>query len=274
MAGAGRRDYTGPDMDLSRFRAVLLDLDGTLYHEEHPLPGSATLVARLQQTGQPFACLSNSTTSPQRVSQRLERMGMRVDSGHIYTAAAAAVDYAIERFGKGARCFNLATEGVQDLLEGRAHVVESADEPCDAIIVGATTNVYANEPRQRMALRLARNGALIVGICADRVYPSARGLEFGTGAFCSYLGYAANSKPFYCGKPLPIFFNKLCDMLQTPPGECVLIGDNLESDVLGAKGVGMKTILTLTGVATRADVECLPPDQRPEAIINDLTELC
>ena len=51
----------------------------------------------------------------------------------------------------------------------------------------------------------------------------------------------------------------------------MLIGDNLESDIAGGKHVGMKTILTLTGVARREDLGRLSPELQPDAVIEDLT---
>ena len=87
------------------------------------------------------------------------------------------------------------------------------------------------------------------------------------------LSYASGVEPVFCGKPEKLFFNELCHRLDAPPERCVLIGDNLESDIAGAKGVGMKTILTLTGVATREDAGKLPEIARPDWVIEDLTVL-
>ncbi len=260
-------------IDLWQYEAVLLDLDGTLYHEDHGLPGAAELVDKLQRAGRKFACLSNSTSSPNRIRDRLERMGIRMDADHIYSAAAAAADYIIEHYPPPRRIYNLATEGMQDLLDEHAQWVQTPDEPCDAVVVGAPSNVYAGEERQRTALMLLRRGADLIGICPDRVYPSPRGLELGVGAHCAMLGYAANVEPFFCGKPQEVFFRKLCQKLRVDPRQCVLIGDNPESDVVGARQVGMRTILTLTGVATRQDIEKLDEMHRPDAVIQDLREL-
>ncbi len=260
-------------MDFSRYQAVLLDLDGTIYHEEHPLPGAVELVRHLQRIGQPFACLSNSTTSPSRVVARLAKMGLSVSPDQIYTAAGAAADYVLEKYGPHPRVFNLATEGVQELLTGPAHWVQSGDESCDAILIGTPANTYATEARQRIALVLARRGAELIGTSADRVYPSRRGLEFGAGALTWMLSYAAAVPPTFTGKPQPIFFHTLCHHLKVQPDKCLLIGDNLESDIAGAKAVGMETLLPLTGVTTLQDIARLPAAHRPDRTVKDLTEL-
>ncbi len=199
-------------IDLSNYAAVLLDLDGTIYHDERPLPGAIELIRKLQAEGRKFACLSNSTSSPYRISQRLK-------------------------------------------------------------LIGTPTNLGATEERQRIALQLARKNALLIGICADRVYPSPRGIEFGAGALSAMLGYAASSQPVFCGKPQKLFFDELCTRLAVDPKQCVLVGDNVEADVFGAQGVGMKTILTLTGVTRRRDLLAVPKDRQPDIIVEDLNEL-
>lgn len=264
-----------PD-DYSLYDAVLLDLDGTIYHEDHVLPGAPELIARLQREGRNFACLSNSTSSPARIGVRLARMGMDIPPQRIYTAAAATCDYALEHFaanGRQARIYNLATEGVQDLLDSKVRWVNSADESCDAIIVGAPVNLYGGEDRQLTAIHLLRQGAALLGICADRLFPSPRGIEIGTGAFSHMLAYAANVTPTFCGKPETIFFQELCQRIGVEPRRCILIGDNLESDVLGGKRAGMRTVLTLTGVTRRSDLDRAREELRPDDVINDLSAL-
>lgn len=266
-------------IDLSAFEAVLLDLDGTVYHEDHPLPGAVELIRKLQRENLRFACLSNSASSPLRVMERLHAMGVDVDPDHIYTAAAATCDYVVMNFPANAvgvrkpRVFNLATESVREMLEGLVEWVHTGGEPCDVVVSGAPSNVYATEERQRTALQLLRNGAPLVALCADRAYPSPRGLEFGSGAHAAMLAYAASTKPFFCGKPDRVFFLELCKRVNVTPERCVLIGDNLESDVYGAKQVGMQTLLVLSGVTRRRDLLQVPANMRPEWVVEDLTEL-
>jgi 4-nitrophenyl phosphatase len=264
-------------IDLSPYQAVLLDLDGTVYHENQPLPGATELIRRLQDQARNFACLSNSTSSPLRVATRLGEMGVAVDLDRVYTAAAAAADYVVEHFkhenNTHPRVYNLATDGIQDMLDGLVDWVQTDAEPCDAVIIGAPANSHATPERQRVALRLLRKGAAAVGVCSDRVYPSDRGLEFGSGALSWQLGYAAAVEPVFCGKPQEIFFSELCRRVGAEPDRCILIGDNLESDIFGAKAVGMRTILTLTGVTRRSDLLNLPAEWQPDLIVEDLTEL-
>jgi 4-nitrophenyl phosphatase len=262
-------------IDFSPFSAVLLDLDGTIYHDEHALPGAVKLLKSLQSTGRMFACLSNTTTSPQRTAERLGRLGVSLDPAYIYTAAAASADYVRQTFGQARkpRVFNLATQGVHEMLDGSVDWVQTGGEPCDAVIVGTPINAFATEERQRLAMMLLRKGAALIGTSGDRVYPSPRGLEFGSGALCAMLSYASHVTPTFCGKPNAIFFHELCNRLKVTPGQCLLIGDNLEADIIGAKAVGMKTALVLTGVTRRRDLMAVPKEQHPDYVLEELTEL-
>lgn len=259
---------------LDQYDAVLIDLDGTIYFEDQPLPGALDLIHQLQAQGKPFACLSNSTTSPLRMMSRLMRMGIDVDPSNIYTAAAASADYMLHEFHRERpRVLNLATEGLQEMLEGSVIWVSSDGEPCHAVVVGNPTNVYATDDRLRIGLQLIRRKSRLVGICSDRVYPSARGIEFGCGALTQMLSYAANVEPTFCGKPERVFFDSLCRRLKVSPERCVVIGDNVESDIVGAKNLGMNTILTLTGVTRRKDMLHLMSHLQPDLVVEELTEL-
>ena len=261
-------------LDFTPYTAVLLDLDGTLCEANEILPGAAEVVERLRREGRTFAVLSNSTDSPNQVSRRLARMGIQMEPAKIFTAAAAAADFVLHRQPSRPRVFNLATEGIQELLDGKVDWVKRGDEACDAVVAGAPANVYAADDRQRIALQLLRNGgAALVGTCADRVYPSPRGLEFGSGAFTNFLAYAANLQPTFCGKPERIFFEELCNHLHVQPSGCILIGDNLEADIMGARAMGMVTVLTLSGITREQDLSGLPTARMPHRVIHDLTDL-
>ncbi len=265
-------------IDLSPYEAVLLDLDGTVYHEDHALPGAVALIRKWQAEQRNFACLSNSAASPVRVRERLNQMGVDLPPERIYTAAAATCDYVLKNFpldrsSRHPRVFDVATESVRELLNGRVDWVNTFGEPCDVVVAGAPSNVHATPERLRIALDLLRHGAPLVGLCADRIYPSPRGIEFGAGATCAMLSYSARVQPIFCGKPEKIFFMELCARLKVNPARCILVGDNLESDVLGAKAVGMRTILVLSGVTRPGDLPHLPDKDRPDHVIQDLTAL-
>ena len=261
-------------MDLTTFDAVLLDLDGTIWHEHAPLPGAVDLVRQLQQRGQTFGFVSNSGASPARVVHLLAAMGLQVDEATILTAAGAACDYVLETFGAGCRVFNAGNDTVDELLAGRVTLVEPDDAAgCQAVVIASLHHERAAAPRLQAALRHLLRGAQLVAMCNDRYFPTPRGVEIGSGGVAALLSYAAAVTPVFCGKPEAWFFLDLCRRLRVDPSRCVLIGDNLESDVAGARRVGIRTILPLTGVTDRPAAAAAAADRRPDWVIDDLRTL-
>ena len=259
-------------MDLNAFKAILLDLDGTVWEETTPLPGAAELVRTLHKMGKHVAYVSNSNSSPKRVVEKLAKMNIVANDRDIVTASSAACERVLAMFERP-RVFNLGTQSVYVMLEGKAEFVERPDQPCDAILVATPVSELAGEARQRTALALARNGAAIIGMCADRVFVSPRGIEFGAGALAIMLGYAADKPVEFCGKPGALFFQTILDHLNVKPSDCVLIGDNLEADIAGGNRMGMKTILTLTGVHQKRDIASYDTDHTPSYIADSLESL-
>jgi 4-nitrophenyl phosphatase len=259
--------------DFSPYHAVLLDLDGTLCNENEPLPGAAALIQRLTDEGRKIACLSNSIQSPARVARRLRDISIDLSPDLLYTAAEAAANYCIEQYPAGAGLFNLASDGITELLGDRFRWIDSEHDDCRAVIVGNTTCANCTLPRLRTGMRLIRRGAACLGICGDRAFPSPSGLEIGTGSVTRMLAYAGNVEPLFFGKPQPMFFEKLCQRLGVAVHACILIGDNLDSDIGGAKDVGMKTILSLTGVSSRKDLLTWPNERSPDWVVESLEQL-
>ncbi len=263
---------------LTDYKGVLLDLDGTLVRQDKALSGAADLVRHLQQAGVPMLVVTNSTNGPDVVVERLAKAGMAVGADGVLTAAAAAVDtiaaQAQRSHDRRPRIFNLGQPDIDSLITAVGTLVDNTQSPCDAVLAGTPGNAKATDERRRVALQLLRDGAELVGVCADRIYPSSRGIEFGCGAFCAMLGYAAGVRARFCGKPERAFFDDaLARLGHPPPGDVLIIGDNLEADILGGKAAGMRTGLVLGGVTRQRDIESLGDVMRPTFMVDDLPSL-
>jgi 4-nitrophenyl phosphatase len=264
---------------LSDFKAVLFDMDGTLYRVTTPLPAVNDVLRHLRSLRVQVACLTNNSGNTEgELAARLASMGITLEASSIHTAAHAMADYIRSRWGQP-RVFNFAGEALPVALGEGVRYVTSLDEPCDAVAVGTHGKYYGhgegyNPERAAMAMQLLRRGAQLVVGCADRVFPTPTGLEIGSGSWGAMFSYGADLPParvHYAGKPTLSFFTRLCDRLHVKPGECLLVGDNLESDIGGGRDAGMKTALVLTGVTRAEDLSASPI--RPDFVFDDLADL-
>ncbi len=273
LVGRETRNTLGAMTDLRAFDAVLIDLDGTVWHEEVPLPGAIDLIARLQARKQKFAFVTNSGLSPARLKDRLVGMGAAVDESHFYSAASASCDFVRQHFPRGTRVFSVAGSACEELLSGHVEWVNDDASECAVVMSASLANKNATPDRFQFAIRHILRGAAHVALCADRAYPTPRGFEIGSGAVAAMLAYACGHQPIYCGKPQRVFFEELCHHLNVEPSRCVLIGDNLEADVAGARQMGMKSIVTLTGITTREMLKANVLGLVPDLVVEGLGEL-
>jgi HAD superfamily hydrolase (TIGR01450 family) len=248
------------------FQAVLFDMDGTLYREGHALPGVAELFAHLKRDGIPIRCVTNNgANTGEELSNKLKKMGVDVPPPLIYSACdsqAAWIRAQAHALGRKARVFNFAGSAILEQMAGEVVWVDTLDTPCDVVAVGThfrENHVPFDFERSLVALNHLFRGAKMVVGCADRVFPIAGGqLEFGSGSWGKLFTFAANlphDKVAYTGKPERYFFQPLCDQLNLDPKRCIIVGDNLDSDIQGGINMGMKTALLMTGVTSPADLE-------------------
>jgi HAD superfamily hydrolase (TIGR01450 family) len=270
-------------MRFSDFDAVFFDMDGTLYREHHALAGGAEVVRHLLSIDKPHACVTNnSANTTSELSNRLAKMGVIVPPGRIYTACNAMADWirALNLPGAGRRphVFNFAGNALPVELANEAVFVESVEQHCDAVAVG--THVRENATgfdfeRSLVGLNLLKKGATLLVGCADRVFPiHGGGVEFGSGSWGRLFSFGANQpaeKIVHAGKPEPAFFRSLCKRYGVEPGRCAIIGDNLESDIQGGLGVGMKTALLMTGITTPRDLAA--SRITPDVVFEDMPAL-
>jgi ribonucleotide monophosphatase NagD (HAD superfamily) len=87
------------------------------------------------------------------------------------------------------------------------------------------------------------------------------------------LEVATGVVPVSIGKPAPYLLEAAAHVAGRDPAEAIMIGDGIATDLAAAHAVGARSVLMLTGVTTRAEVEALPADQQPTAIAADAAEL-
>ena len=104
-------------------------------------------------------------------------------------------------------------------------------------------------------------------------YPTERGLAPGAGSMVAAIQVASGVEPVVIGKPEPLLLEEAARVGGAPPSDVIMVGDGVLTDLPAARPLGARTVLMLTGVSTRKEVDALPADERPAAIAEDAKEL-
>jgi 4-nitrophenyl phosphatase len=152
-------------------------------------------------------------------------------------------------------------------LRARGFVV--SEDEADYVVAGLDR--YATYAKLARATRFIRHGARFIGTNPDRTWPGENEITPGAGAILAFLEAATDVKPFIVAKPEPIMFQQALARMGSRPEETVMIGDRLETDILGGQRAGLKTIMVLSGVHTEADIE--KQGIHPDWIFRDIGEL-
>ncbi|MFI9779478.1 HAD-IIA family hydrolase [Streptomyces sp. NPDC051956] len=235
----------------SAIRAVLIDIDGVLTVSWEPLPGAVEAMERLRAAGLPLALVTN-TTSRTRASicARLMEAGFPVTSNDILTAPAVTAAYLREHH-PGARCLLLNSGDIQDDLTSVTLVGEPEERAVpesdvDVVVVGGAGDEFDYTALNRIFHHLQR-GAHLVAMHRNLYWRTAEGLDLDTGAFLLGLERASRVEAKITGKPSEAFFAAALAHLGAGPSATLMVGDDIESDVLAAQRSGITGVLVKTG---------------------------
>lgn len=231
-------------------KLAILDLDGTLFRGSVPISGAKEAVEELLRQGVLVRCLTNnSTTAPDRVSEKLRGMGFAVQEGWVVTSALGA---AWKLAGRCSRALVLGESGLIQALESVGICVELATDeptgqPIDAVVVGLCRSAtYASIARcQEQILK----GASFIATNRDATYPIENGgLIPGAGSLVASVVTATGREPEVVGKPEPFLVQHIMAELGVAPSEVLVVGDRIDTDIEAGRRAGTKTFLVLTGV--------------------------
>jgi len=246
-----------------------MDMDGVLYRGDTPTPGLVDFFRFLDGRGLRYLLLTNnSTTLPDGYARKMAKLGVPVPPESILTSGIVALNYLQERYPPGTRIYGVCMQPLQDLLlDGTGYVW---DERAPQVVVSSADFAVTYEKLRRACLAI-RAGADWIATNTDKTLPTEEGLVPGSGALVAALMTATDRAPLALGKPeLPMMEQDLARLGLTA-GETAMIGDRLDTDILGGINAGMPTVLVLTGVSPREDAESGPI--KPDYIVEDLPAL-
>ncbi|MGW0828126.1 HAD-IIA family hydrolase [Streptomyces sp. NPDC002845] len=231
---------------MASVRAVLIDIDGVLTVSWKPLPGAVEALRQVRASGSAVALLTNTTSRTRAsIAETLAGAGFPVDAEDILTAPSVTAVYLAEHF-PGARCSLLNSGDIQEDLADVGLIEDDDDDVPDVVVVGGAGPEFDYAALNRAFGHLQR-GARLVAMHRNLYWRTDAGLQLDTGAFLVGLEEAARTEAEITGKPSPAFFATALAHLGVDADEALMIGDDIESDVLAAQRAGITGVLVRTG---------------------------
>jgi NagD protein len=246
----------------------LIDMDGVIYRGNEIIPGADRFIQRLLDLNVPFAFLTNNSQRTRRdVAMKLHRMGIDVGEEHIYTCAMATARFLADQ-KPGGTAYVIGEGGLLQALHHNGYAIVDHDPDYVVVGEGRSLTFETMEIASRMILR----GAKLIATNLDPNCPTPHGLRPGCGATVAMLETATGLKAFSVGKPSPVMMRAARKELGLATAETTIIGDTMETDILGGVQMGYRTVLVLSGGTQREDL--VRYAYRPDLIVDSVADLC
>ncbi len=247
-----------------KIAAILLDISGVLYDGREVITGALASFRKLRDSGLPLRLVTNTATQNRRqILEKLQHMGFALTLEELITAPSAARSWLQEH---QLRPFCLLHPNLH------SEFAEFDQSAPNAVLLGDARDAldYAH---LNQAFRLCMEGAPLIGIGMNRYFSENEKLCLDAGMFIRGIAWAANIEPLIMGKPSQAFYHQVVADLGVPAENCLMIGDDVETDVCGAIDVGLQAALVKTGKYRKGDQAKLPSQALLLDSIVDLPQL-
>ncbi|MEU6998944.1 HAD-IIA family hydrolase [Nonomuraea sp. NPDC046570] len=245
----------------------LSDMDGVLVHEGMPVPGADAFVRRLRDSGKNFRVLTNNSIyTPRDLAVRLRAAGLEVPSDSIWTSAMSTAQFLDDQ-RPGGSAYVLGEAGLTTALHEAGYIL--TDLQPDYVVLGETRTYSFTQVTK--AIRLIEGGARFIATNPDPVGPSTEGSLPACGAVAAMISKATGVEPYFVGKPNPMMMRRALNAIEGHSETTAMIGDRMDTDIVAGMEAGLYTILVLTGVTRRDQIDRFP--YRPSLIVESVADL-
>lgn len=258
-------------MLISGFDALLSDLDGVVYAGNGAIPRAIEALNGLDEHSVVLAYVTNNASrSPQAVAAHLSELGAPASAEQVFGSADAGAELLAQKLPRGSKVLVVGSAYLRDCVSdyGMEIVSSHQDEP-QGVIQGFDPSIGWKDLSE--AAFSVNRGAVWVATNTDRTIPRAEGIAPGNGMLVAAVQATTDARPAVAGKPEPLLFQRAAEHFQaTRP---LVVGDRLDTDILGGNNAGFSTVLVLTGVDTAATALAARSAERPDFLISDLSKL-
>ena len=245
----------------------LIDMDGVLISGHSIIPGAGRFIEKLKARQAKYLVLTNTPIyTPGDLAHRLQTIGLDIPAERVFTSAMATANFLQSQRPNGT-AFVVGESGLTEAIHGIGYVITDRDP--DYVVLGETDSY--NLALISQAIRLVAGGARFIATNPDPSGPSEEGLVPACGAMAALIEKASGVSPFFVGKPNPLMMRTALNYLGVHSETTVMVGDRMDTDIVAGVQSGMETILVLTGVTRREDVDRYP--YQPTRIVESVAEI-
>lgn len=257
-------------MLISGFDSVLSDLDGVVYAGSNAIDGAVVALNALADVQVSLAFITNNAgRSPLAVAAHLRQLGVNTNAEHVFGSADAGAELLARELNPGSKVLVVGSPYLRECISVRGmEVVESHRDQPVAVIQGFYPEVSWTDLAE--ASYAISAGARWVATNTDLTIPRAEGIAPGNGSLVNAVRSATQAEPQIAGKPQPYLFSRAAERLNSR--KPLVVGDRLDTDILGANRAGFSSALVLTGVDTARTALGAPAEQRPSYIIQGMED--
>jgi len=258
-------------INFKQIQALIIDMDGVLWRGDTPLPGLNNFFDFLHTQNIPYMLATNNASKTRsQYRQKFAKFGVTIDPSRVMTSSLATAAYLQNEFPKGSRIFVIGGDGIQQAVqEAGFTLLNNVSQPADAVVGGIDFDI--NYDKLKYATLHIQRGARFVGTNGDLTFPAEEGYYPGAGSILTAIQAATQVKPVVIGKPEPLMFEIAMQKLGSRPENTAMLGDRLETDILGGKRAGLATFLVTTGVDNQEAIA--QKGIEPDLVFSGLEEL-
>jgi len=249
-------------------KTILLDMDGVLWRGAEPILDIVELVGRLvSQQRSFFFVTNNSTQTVKQYLSRFDKYGIDLLDNQVITSAEAAAAYLGSKHPEGGYVYLVGESGLFDAMQKQnfSHIENPDDHKILAVVAGLDRGI--TYPKIEQSARLIKRGATFIGTNPDLTIPTPEGFSPGAGVIIKAIEVASGKAAKIIGKPKAYLYTLALQRSESSPGEAIMIGDRLDTDIKGAQDQGIHTALVLSGVTDRLSADTWDP--RPDLVAKD-----
>ncbi len=238
---------------LLKKKGFILDIDGVVGRSAEPIEEGVRGVLKLLEAGKKVVFVSNNSTRSRRILlERLKSFGIPATEREVISATHATANF-IAKEKKGAKVFTTGEDGLkEELLNAGLNLVDYRE--AEYLVVGSNRNL--DYDLMTKALRCCLQGVRYIATNPDKIFPSEDGPTPGTGLIIGALYWMTGRMPdVVVGKPSKVIMEEALERLGLRAEDVVVVGDQIEVDVVAGRRIGASTLLVLTGVSKREDIE-------------------